>query len=64
MMCSRIYDFVTGTEVVLAAPPCHAIREAAPEGPNLDILRPNPAAKALIKQHEETLLKLRQVDAA
>ena len=57
-MSNRIFDFVTGTEVVLAAPPCRNAEIAGGERPVWDIIRPNSAAADLIRRHEKALHEL------
>lgn len=47
MLCSRIFDFVTGTEIVVVPPGVHA--------PTWDIVRPNEAAEELLAAHARAL---------
>ena len=47
MFCNRIFDFVTGTEIVLPL--------AGTAEPAWDIVRPNEAAEHLLANHMRTL---------
>ena len=47
MLCNRLFDFVTGTEIVV--PP------ASIRAPLWDIVRPNEAATDLLAAHAEVL---------
>jgi hypothetical protein len=58
MFCNRIFDFVTQTKVVLAAPSCQNTCAAGREQPIWDFTRPNLAATDLIRRHEKILLEL------
>ena len=52
MSCTRVYDFISGVAVSLNLEP----REDR-DGPVLDIVRPNPTAADVLRQHERVLLE-------
>ncbi len=58
MSCTRIYDFIGGTELTLAATPCEAARQPEQEDPRWEIVRPNAAA--LLARHAERLAEFKR----
>ncbi len=61
MLCNRFFDFVSGTEIALAAPPCRSSAAAGSQdaGAYLDIVRPNDEARALVEAHMSALTRAR-----
>ena len=47
MFCNRIFDFVTGSEIVVPPPGDYT--------PRWDIVRPNEAAEELLAEHAKAL---------
>ncbi len=45
--CNRVFDFVSGAEIVLPRP--------GDDLPEWDIVRPNPAAAALLAEHQRLI---------
>ncbi|MBI3452519.1 MAG: hypothetical protein HY057_06785 [Rhodospirillales bacterium] len=67
MSCTRIHDFVEGTTITLAAPPCRPRPVVAvPEGErhNLNLLHPSAAALAIIERQRRLLMRRRKHKAA
>ena len=57
-MCTRIYDFINGTDTVLAIP-----RGDATARPRFDILHPGVEAEKLIARHLDRLASLNRPQA-
>lgn len=54
MLCTQIFDFVSGTQITLPAPPCQSGKDD--DGDDfIDIVRPNEQARCLVEAHMQAL---------